>query len=66
MALIFVYGAMFGFLALWRKSLRPGMMVHAWHDAFSGRLSFHCRPQGNHPDALTIETDVSPSGRNQE
>lgn len=36
MALIAVYGAMFGVLAYWRKSLRPGMMAHAWHDAFGG------------------------------
>jgi membrane protease YdiL (CAAX protease family) len=40
MIVIFVFGAMFGFLALWRKSLRPGMMAHAWHDAFSGVLLF--------------------------
>lgn len=36
MVLIAVYGAMFGVLAHWRKSLRPGMMAHAWHDAFEG------------------------------
>jgi uncharacterized protein len=36
MILIAVYGAMFGVLAQWRKSLRPGMMAHAWHDAFQG------------------------------
>lgn len=36
MLLIAIYGLMFGLLALWRKSLRPGMMAHAWHDAFSG------------------------------
>ncbi len=40
MIVIFVFGAMFGFLALWRKSLRPGMMAHAWHDAFSGVILF--------------------------
>lgn len=40
MALIAVYGAMFGFLALWRRSLRPGMMAHAWHDSFEGILFF--------------------------
>jgi membrane protease YdiL (CAAX protease family) len=40
MIVIFVFGAMFGFLALWRKSLRPGMMAHGWHDAFSGALLF--------------------------
>jgi hypothetical protein len=36
MVLIAVYGALFGILALGRKSLRPGMMAHAWHDAFAG------------------------------
>jgi hypothetical protein len=36
MLLIFVYGAMFGSLTIWRKSLRPGMMAHAWHDSFEG------------------------------
>jgi uncharacterized protein len=40
MIVIFVFGSMFGFLALWRKSLRPGMMAHAWHDSFSGVLLF--------------------------
>jgi hypothetical protein len=23
-------------MAAWRKSLRPGMMAHAWQDLFSG------------------------------
>ncbi len=36
MLLIVVYGVMFGLLAHWRKSLRPGMMAHAWHDSFEG------------------------------
>ncbi len=36
MLLIGIYGLLFGLLAWWRKSLRPGMMAHAWHDAFSG------------------------------
>jgi hypothetical protein len=36
MLLIFVYGALFGTLAILRKSLRPGMMAHAWHDSFEG------------------------------
>ena len=36
MLLIFIYGAMFGTLAILRKSLRPGMMAHAWHDCFEG------------------------------
>ena len=33
---ITVYGLLFGTLAQWRKSMRPGMMAHAWHDAVSG------------------------------
>ncbi len=36
MLLIAMYGMMFGLLALWRKSLRPGMMAHAWQDTFAG------------------------------
>jgi len=27
---------LFGILAEFRKSLRPGMMTHAWHDGFAG------------------------------
>ena len=33
---IAVYGSLFGLLALWRKSLRPGMMAHAMTDILSG------------------------------
>lgn len=40
MLLIAIYGAMFGLLAHYRKSLRPGMMAHAWHDAFTGALLY--------------------------
>lgn len=36
MILIAVYGALFGTLAILKKSLRPGMMAHAWHDTFAG------------------------------
>jgi membrane protease YdiL (CAAX protease family) len=38
MMLIGIYGLMFGLLAWWRKSLRPGMIAHAWHDAISGAV----------------------------
>lgn len=38
MLLIGVYGLMFGLLAWWRKSLRPGMIAHAWHDSISGAV----------------------------
>jgi membrane protease YdiL (CAAX protease family) len=33
---IAVYGAMFGLLALWRRSLRPGMIAHSGTDILSG------------------------------
>jgi membrane protease YdiL (CAAX protease family) len=34
--LIMLYGALFGILAHLRRSLRPGIFAHAWHDALSG------------------------------
>jgi uncharacterized protein len=33
---IAVYGALFGILAQWRRSMRPGMVAHALHDTVSG------------------------------
>ena len=33
---ITVFGMLFGALALWRSSLKPGMVLHAWTDIFSG------------------------------
>jgi membrane protease YdiL (CAAX protease family) len=36
---IAVYGALFTSLALWRQSLRPGMIAHAWTDIAGGLLS---------------------------
>jgi uncharacterized protein len=38
MALIAVYGCLFGIVVAWRKTLRPGMMAHAWQDLFSGMV----------------------------
>jgi membrane protease YdiL (CAAX protease family) len=38
MVLIAIYGLMFGLMAWWRKSLRPGMLAHAWHDSLSGAV----------------------------
>jgi len=35
---IAVYGALFTMLALWRRSLRPGMTAHAWTDIVGGLL----------------------------
>jgi len=33
---ITVIGVLFGLLALWRRSLRPGMVAHVWTDIASG------------------------------
>jgi hypothetical protein len=37
--LIALYGAMFGILAYWRGSVRPGMIAHAWQDLLNGVLA---------------------------
>jgi CAAX protease family protein len=37
--LICLYGAMFGILAYWRGSVRPGMIAHAWNDSLNGVLA---------------------------
>jgi membrane protease YdiL (CAAX protease family) len=37
--LIGLYGAMFGILAYWRGSVRPGMIAHAWNDSLNGVLA---------------------------
>src|SRR5713101_9104736 len=39
MILIALYGAMFGILAYWRGSVRPGMIAHAWQDSLNGVLA---------------------------
>ena len=36
--MIVLFGLLFGFLALWRKNLRPGMILHAWSDIYGGFL----------------------------
>ena len=36
MVLLAVFGALFCLLALFRRSLRPGIFAHAWHDLFTG------------------------------
>ena len=33
---ITIYGAIVGALAWWRRSLKPGMLLHAWTDIFGG------------------------------
>jgi membrane protease YdiL (CAAX protease family) len=43
---IFVFGALFGLLARWRKSLRPGMMAHAFQDSFVGVATFFLSKMG--------------------
>jgi len=35
-ARIALLGLLYGVVALWRRSLRPGMMAHAWGDIISG------------------------------
>jgi membrane protease YdiL (CAAX protease family) len=40
MAVIVLYGFMFGVFALWRKSLRPGMLAHGIQDAAGGVIAF--------------------------
>jgi CAAX protease family protein len=37
--LIAVLGALYGWFAAWRRSLRPNMIAHAWTDIWSGWLS---------------------------
>ncbi len=34
--LISLFGAMFGILAYWRGTVRPGMIAHAWQDSLGG------------------------------
>jgi membrane protease YdiL (CAAX protease family) len=36
---ISVLGALYGALARWRRSLKPGMILHAWMDIFGGLLA---------------------------
>ena len=37
-------GSLYGVLAQWRKSLRPGMLAHAWADTYGGlQLDFLSR-----------------------
>lgn len=38
-ALIALFGAMFGILAYWRGTVRPGMIAHAWQDTLGGVVS---------------------------
>jgi len=39
-AVIILYGCMFGVLALWRKTLLPGMLAHGIQDTAGGLLAF--------------------------
>jgi len=41
MLLIAVYGSLFGLLARWRRSLRPGMIAHFLQDGMGGLLARH-------------------------
>lgn len=46
MFLIFILGLLFGCLALWRKSLRPGMIGHALFDSAQGFLLYLATKMG--------------------
>jgi len=37
--LISLFGVMFGILAYWRGSVRPGMIAHAWQDSLGGVIA---------------------------
>jgi len=41
MLIISVFGILFGLLAQWRKSLRPGMLAHALQDGVGGLVGRH-------------------------
>lgn len=43
---IAVFGVLFGLLALWRKSLRPGMMAHAFQDILAGVATYVMSQKG--------------------
>lgn len=49
---IVVYGAMFGCLAVLRKSLRPGMLQHAGYDSFVGFGAFLLNKYNRWPPGL--------------
>lgn len=36
--MIILFGFLYGILAFWRKSLRPGIILHAWSDIYAGYL----------------------------
>ena len=36
MILLAIFGVLFSLLALFRRSLRPGIFAHSWHDLFAG------------------------------
>jgi hypothetical protein len=36
--MIVLFGFLYGILAFWRKSLRPGTILHAWSDIYAGYL----------------------------
>jgi len=38
---IAILGALYGVVAHWRRSLRPGMILHAWTDVVGGIFSGH-------------------------
>lgn len=51
---ITVYGALFGILAAWRKSLRPGMIQHAAQDSLVGLVGGFLLRHHKFPSALLL------------
>jgi membrane protease YdiL (CAAX protease family) len=41
MAVITIFGCLFGLLAQWRRSLRPGMIAHFLQDSSALLARFH-------------------------
>jgi len=37
--MIILFGLLYGILAWWRRSLRPGIVLHAWSDIYAGYLA---------------------------
>jgi len=46
---IAVYGILFGLLAHFRRSLRPGMIAHAWQDTITGVILSFLAKYGKYP-----------------
>ena len=62
---ISVLGMMFGGLAAWRKTLRIGMVAHAWQDVWAGWLSRALAGRFDRPRQLKNRERFSAGGKGQ-